>query len=264
MIRGRIFSGKYKVLIQIVLIILLTLTSLITVWVITIPTTPTDAHLYAEQYYPHEDSEKYFVYAYPYKDYYRLDSIELDISEKDFNDCLNLKYLRYGTVTAHGCGHYLSPTDKNVMKIAERISERTEGLSIEDQARTVMNFVKHNIVYQYDCDLWGTSEYWATPTETLYLKAGDCEDRAILAVSIFIAMGLDGALLDYDGHIAPAIRYPGESEYRSADFCYDYPSDNLWVDGKYPKIYNSTPEYSIILNKFIGSARYFVKDTFGI
>lgn len=264
MIREGSFFGRYKVLIQSVLIILLIFPSLITVWVIVIPTTPTDAHLYAEQYHSHEDSDRDFVYAYPYEDYYRVDSIKIDISEEDFKNCLNLKYLRHSTITAQGCGHYLSPTDKNVIKIAEHISERTEGLSTEDQARTVMNFVKHNIVYQYDCDLWGTSEYWATPTETLYLKAGDCEDRAILAVSIFIAMGLDGALLEYDGHIAPAIRYPGETEYRSADFCYEFPSDNLWVDGEYPKIYNSTPEYSLILNTFIGSARYFVRDTFGI
>lgn len=126
-----------------------------------------------------------------------------------------------------------------------------------------MEFVR-NIPYQSDYDLWGTSDYWATPTETLYLKAGDCEDRAILAVSIFIAMGLDGALLDYEHHIAPAIRYPGETEYRSADFYYEYPSVDLCYKGEYPKIYNSTPEYSILLSKGIGSARYFIKDLFGI
>lgn len=257
-------SEKYKELLQVSLIVLLTVASLLIMWVIVIPTTPTDAHEYADYYHPYDETDRYFAYAYPYKDTYMVDVIEIDVSEEDFKECAKIKYLRYPSIVAQGCGHYLCPTDKYVMQIAERISDKTEGQSVEDKAKTVMEFVKYNIPYLSDYELWGTSDYCATPTETLYLKAGDCEDRSILTVSIFIAMGLDGALLDYENHIAPGIRYPGETEYRSADFCYVSPSVDLCSEGEYPRIYNNSPEYSIILSKGIGSARYFVRDLFGI
>lgn len=41
-----------------------------------------------------------------------------------------------------------------------------------------------------DRDLWGTSDYWATPTEFLQYYAGDCEDFAIAKYFTLKAMGV--------------------------------------------------------------------------
>jgi predicted transglutaminase-like cysteine proteinase len=51
-------------------------------------------------------------------------------------------------------------------------------------------WVFSNIKVSSDEALHGVSDYWQTPTETLALKAGDCEDFAILMVSMMLAYGV--------------------------------------------------------------------------
>jgi predicted transglutaminase-like cysteine proteinase len=51
-------------------------------------------------------------------------------------------------------------------------------------------WVFSNIKQTSDEALHGVSDYWQTPTETLTLKAGDCEDFAILMVSMLRAYGV--------------------------------------------------------------------------
>lgn len=54
----------------------------------------------------------------------------------------------------------------------------------------VQEWVSQNIKYKYDNSVYGTSDYWQLPTETLNLHTGDCEDFAILLCTFFRAAGI--------------------------------------------------------------------------
>lgn len=45
--------------------------------------------------------------------------------------------------------------------------------------RLVNEFFNRRVRFGDDIDIWGQSDYWATPLETLGRSAGDCEDFAI-------------------------------------------------------------------------------------
>lgn len=48
-----------------------------------------------------------------------------------------------------------------------------------DKLRGVNQFFNQHMHYMEDIDLWHEVDYWATPTESLWKGAGDCEDYAI-------------------------------------------------------------------------------------
>ncbi len=53
------------------------------------------------------------------------------------------------------------------------------GGSDLDRLKRVNEFFNRNIVFGEDAVVWGQSDYWATPLETLGRGAGDCEDFVI-------------------------------------------------------------------------------------
>lgn len=75
--------------------------------------------------------------------------------------------------------------------------------SFTDQARTIQQWVQNNIEYRRDPpDL----ELVQTPQVTLQLRAGDCDDQAVLTAALlqatghpsqFIAVGMDGQPLSH-------------------------------------------------------------------
>ena len=48
-----------------------------------------------------------------------------------------------------------------------------------DKLRQVNEYFNHKIAFYDDTAVWGQSDYWATPAETLAMGRGDCEDFAI-------------------------------------------------------------------------------------
>lgn len=74
---------------------------------------------------------------------------------------------------------------------------------------TIQAFVMNGIYYIEDETLYGCPDYAATPTETLYLRMGDCEDVSILYVSIARAYGIDSTLINLDGHCMAGVRIEG-------------------------------------------------------
>jgi hypothetical protein len=60
--------------------------------------------------------------------------------------------------------------------------------TILENLGTLYNYVLDNIEYAYDNDTHpGYWDYWQTPTQTLQLKKGDCEDMSILLLSLIKA-----------------------------------------------------------------------------
>merc|ERR1711991_155139 len=63
--------------------------------------------------------------------------------------------------------------------------------SPEMQVKAVNIWVNAQLNYKEDRDVWGQSDYWATPREAFFTKnrQGDCEDYAILKRAILHALG---------------------------------------------------------------------------
>jgi predicted transglutaminase-like cysteine proteinase len=56
---------------------------------------------------------------------------------------------------------------------------------------TVVNrFFNQRIRFVDDTIVWGQTDYWATPLETLFKGAGDCEDYAIAKYFTLLALGI--------------------------------------------------------------------------
>jgi len=59
-----------------------------------------------------------------------------------------------------------------------------------EQVARVNGFFNQRIHYESDQVIWGQSDYWATPLETLGRGAGDCEDFAIAKYVSLEALGI--------------------------------------------------------------------------
>ena len=85
----------------------------------------------------------------------------------DFNKLSSLAKIRYGD------GAY-----QNVLALHQLVSQ-LKSASEPEKLKQINNFFNQKINYAEDIDLWGQSDYWATPLESLGHEAGDCEDYAI-------------------------------------------------------------------------------------
>jgi predicted transglutaminase-like cysteine proteinase len=58
------------------------------------------------------------------------------------------------------------------------------------KVRRVNDFFNQRIQFEEDSEVWGQSDYWATPLETLVQKRGDCEDFAIAKYFTLLELGV--------------------------------------------------------------------------
>ncbi len=72
-------------------------------------------------------------------------------------------------------------------------------------AEFILAFVQECFTYTYDQYLYGQSEYYAFPMETIYNGSGDCEDTSILCASLFVAAGYDAGVFLIPGHAIAAV-----------------------------------------------------------
>ena len=90
----------------------------------------------------------------------------------------------------------VDPNDRAVREIATHMETPDD----------VFAFIKKHISPARDIDVYGVSEYWASPAETLFHRSADCEDAAILTAAIFLAMELEPTILIITakpvGHVA--------------------------------------------------------------
>lgn len=64
-----------------------------------------------------------------------------------------------------------------------------------EQLKRVNLFFQNNVRFKSDQALWGVSDYWATPLETLGKGFGDCEDYAIAKYISLRFAGIDDSKL---------------------------------------------------------------------
>jgi predicted transglutaminase-like cysteine proteinase len=73
----------------------------------------------------------------------------------------------------------------------QRVAEEAQGLAdAEDKLKRVNNFFNRRLQFGEDQQIWGQSDYWATPMETLAKSSGDCEDFAIAKYFTLRAAGI--------------------------------------------------------------------------
>lgn len=66
-----------------------------------------------------------------------------------------------------------------------------------DNQKLVMvnDFFNQSIAFNSDQNIWGKSDYWATPVETMGRQTGDCEDFSIAKYITLIKLGIPSSKL---------------------------------------------------------------------
>jgi predicted transglutaminase-like cysteine proteinase len=63
-------------------------------------------------------------------------------------------------------------------------------LPVEKQLVQVNHFFHRHVTYREDIHVWGKSDYWATPLQTLMRGEGDCEDYSIAKYVSLLEAGI--------------------------------------------------------------------------
>ena len=145
----------------------------------------------------------------------------------------------------------IDPDNADVQIIVAYLASITSGMTNLQKATVILYWVQTAIVYETDLELYGQTEYWATPIECLFNAHGDCEDTAVLFCSIASAMGFQVALVGFSDHMGAAIIVDGISDgqtYTSTDgavytYC-ETATDQAWLPGNISTSYASA-EYSL-------------------
>jgi len=88
-------------------------------------------------------------------------------AEFNLNKLASLAKQRYGDNT------YQTVMALNQLLIENKSSNELAKLT------AINNFFNQKMAFVSDIELWGNSDYWATPLESLGKEAGDCEDFSI-------------------------------------------------------------------------------------
>ena len=85
----------------------------------------------------------------------------------------------------------------------------------------IAGFVQKSVKYpstipghsgEYDYGIYGKTEYWAVPAQTLWLLYGDCEDDSALFCALASYFGFDVAMAGKSGHVFAGVVIDGFAE----------------------------------------------------
>jgi len=85
----------------------------------------------------------------------------------DFNKLATLAKQKYGDEAA------------NDFLELQQLTISLKNASEAEKLAQINNFFNQKVMFADDINVWGQSDYWATPLEFLGLHAGDCEDFSI-------------------------------------------------------------------------------------
>jgi predicted transglutaminase-like cysteine proteinase len=72
----------------------------------------------------------------------------------------------------------------------QKLLQDTRELPVSDKLRRVNEFFNRRIQFGTDQDIWGQTDYWATPMQTLAKGKGDCEDFTIAKYFTLLNIGI--------------------------------------------------------------------------
>lgn len=71
-----------------------------------------------------------------------------------------------------------------------RMLDTASKATSQEKLTQVNQFFNRNVRYTEDSVLWKKSDYWATPIETMGMRAGDCEDYTIAKYLSLLQLGI--------------------------------------------------------------------------
>lgn len=72
----------------------------------------------------------------------------------------------------------------------QQLIDHSRDLGTQDKLRRINEFFNRKIQFVDDMQVWGQTDYWASPLETLAKARGDCEDFTIAKYFTLIEAGL--------------------------------------------------------------------------
>lgn len=102
----------------------------------------------------------------------------LKVAAVDFDRMQNVLSQRFGALAGSSFSEW--------QKLLKDGGEQTETVKLQ----RVNDFFNRRIRFDDDIRVWGKSDYWATPMETLGRGAGDCEDFAIIKYFSLLLLGV--------------------------------------------------------------------------
>ena len=79
---------------------------------------------------------------------------------------------------------------KTVIEL-QRLTQRLQSASDLEKLTQINDFFNQKIQFVDDIEVWGISDYWATPLESIGQQAGDCEDFAIAKYVFLKKLNID-------------------------------------------------------------------------
>lgn len=73
---------------------------------------------------------------------------------------------------------YGEETYRDILQLEQLVSQIKTAPEVE-RLKKINDFFNQKILFADDTAVWGQSDYWATPLESLGRQAGDCEDYTI-------------------------------------------------------------------------------------
>ena len=97
----------------------------------------------------------------------------------DFSKLKNLAHQRYG-----------QEAQQNVQEL-QLLIQNSQTATDAEKLKKINDFFNQKINFMDDFEVWGKSDYWATPLESLGRHAGDCEDFTIAKYIFLKALNVD-------------------------------------------------------------------------
>jgi len=146
---------------------------------------------------------------------------------------------------------YATPADPEIVAFAGKLDAMADQGTMDDETKAnfFLSFVQ-SLKYTQDNTTQGIGEYPRYPVETLVDQIGDCEDTAMLYISLLEAIGLEAVLLILPeataeaGHAAAGVALMGVdgSYYEAEGVTYFYAETTTvgWKVGEMPELEDDT------------------------
>lgn len=94
-----------------------------------------------------------------------------------------------------GAARQLGPQGVAGLRALESLLDAASELDDSGKLQAVNQFFNRRIRFREDIEVWGLTDYWASPLELLAKGEGDCEDFAIAKYFSLLALGMPSAQL---------------------------------------------------------------------
>jgi predicted transglutaminase-like cysteine proteinase len=103
----------------------------------------------------------------------------------------DIQFNRLSDLAKQRYGEQAQDSIKQLSVLIARVGSASE----EEKLTAINNFFNEKLAFVDDIYLWKTSDYWATPLESIGVKAGDCEDFSIAKYVFLKALNISNEKL---------------------------------------------------------------------